>query len=332
VASDPTVSRRIDYWPRTPVGRWRRSGWLGRRPGPGRGGWLAGTLPIAESTPPGPLVIDVDATLVTAAYAYASDQATRLTDPSGEFPCLALGRNPDGGCRGAAEARGIGLATQNGRDALSGIGHATNDILTGLGRPSSGQAIIDGAKATVADCYAGLTSTVDPVAHCLQNISGLSQLIEGLTLAFHGCVYIGAYIATGGAIQLTLTLAPLGIGRAAAAAAEDAATGGLIPGRAATTETTTGEAVDVGHAGIHQFPGVAAGRSQFFDGEDLGRLSNTDGVSGVLQKNGNTRYVMHSWRQVGIDRTTGLPTNVYTVIRKPGGSVLTMFPGTSPKS
>jgi hypothetical protein len=48
----------------------------------------------------------------------------------------------------------------------------------------------------------------DPLAHCIQNISGLSQIIEGLTFAFHGCVYIGAYIATGGAIQLTLTLAP----------------------------------------------------------------------------------------------------------------------------
>jgi hypothetical protein len=42
--------------------------------------------------------------------------------------------------------------------------------------------------------------------------------------------------------------------------------------------------------------------------------------------------IVHWSHDVGVDRTTGLPTNVYTVIRKPDGSVLTMFPGTSPKS
>lgn len=91
-------------------------------------------------------------------------------------------------------------------------------------------------------------------------------------------------------------------------------------------------ATDVGHAGIHQFPGIAAGRSQFFDGEDLGQLSDTRDASGVVQKNGNVRYVLHGADDVGVDRTTGLPTNIYTVIRKPDGSVLTMYPGTSPMS
>lgn len=97
-------------------------------------------------------------------------------------------------------------------------------------------------------------------------------------------------------------------------------------------ETGEGAAVDVGHAGIHQFPGATAGKSQFFDDENLGGFFNTDGFSGVLQKNGNTRFVMRGSQDVGVDRTTGLPTNVYTFIRKPDGSVLTMFPGTSPKS
>lgn len=50
---------------------------------------------------------------------------------------------------------------------------------------------------------------------------------------------------------------------------------------------------------------------------------------GFLQKNGNTRYVMRGPGDVGVDAKTGLPTNIYTVIRKPDGSVLTMFPGTS---
>ena len=36
--------------------------------------------------------------------------------------------------------------------------------------------------------------------------------MQGLALAFDGCVYVGAYQATGGAIQLFLTLAPIGRG------------------------------------------------------------------------------------------------------------------------
>ncbi len=91
-------------------------------------------------------------------------------------------------------------------------------------------------------------------------------------------------------------------------------------------------AADIGHAGIHQFPDVLAGKSQFFDNVDLGQLSDTTGLDGTLQANGNTRFVLHAPEDIGVDRTTGLPTNIYTVIRGPDGNVITMFPGTSPKS
>ena len=100
----------------------------------------------------------------------------------------------------------------------------------------------------------------------------------------------------------------------------------------AAAEGADAAAVDVGHAGIHQFPGITAGKSQFFDGADLGELSNTGDLAGYVQKNGNIRYVLRGSGDVGVDRTTGLPTDIYTVIRKPDGSVLTMFPGTSPMS
>jgi hypothetical protein len=80
------------------------------------------------------------------------------------------------------------------------------------------------------------------------------------------------------------------------------------------------------------FPGVKAGKSQFYDDVDLGGLSKTDDVEGVLQANGNTRYVKRHPSEVGVDRTTGMPTDVYTVIRRRDGSVVTIFPGTSPKS
>ena len=47
VASDPTVSRTIEPWPRTPGGRWPRSTPPGPRPGPGCG-------PPPARTPPTP--------------------------------------------------------------------------------------------------------------------------------------------------------------------------------------------------------------------------------------------------------------------------------------
>jgi RHS repeat-associated protein len=87
---------------------------------------------------------------------------------------------------------------------------------------------------------------------------------------------------------------------------------------------------DIGHADIHQFPGIQAGKSQFFDQVDLSELSDTSGVRGILQSNGNMRHALSRAEDIGVDRTTGLPTNIYTVIRAASGKVVTMFPGTSP--
>ena len=86
---------------------------------------------------------------------------------------------------------------------------------------------------------------------------------------------------------------------------------------------------DIGHGGIHQFPGIQAGKSQFFDSEDLSALSDTGESQGILQANGYTQFVLHATDNVGIDRTTGLPTNIYTVIKNSAGNVVTLFPGTS---
>ncbi|UUW92397.1 hypothetical protein [Pimelobacter simplex] len=96
---------------------------------------------------------------------------------------------------------------------------------------------------------------------------------------------------------------------------------------------STAEVADIGHAGQrHQFPNTLKGKSQFYDDVDLGGLaSRTKGMDGFLQTNGNTRYVLRNPGGVGVDRTTGLPTDVFTVIRRPDGAVVTMFPGTSPK-
>jgi hypothetical protein len=107
-----------------------------------------------------------------------------------------------------------------------------------------------------------------------------------------------------------------------------------IPAEGAGSAAEGGEAAspDIGHAGIHQFPGTEAGRSQFFDNVSLPELSDTSGDQGTLQTNGRIRYVLHAPQDIGVDRTTGLPTNIYTVIRGSDGNVVTMFPGTSPRS
>jgi hypothetical protein len=90
---------------------------------------------------------------------------------------------------------------------------------------------------------------------------------------------------------------------------------------------------DVSHAADrHLWEGTnTRGKSAFFDGSDLAELARrTDGRTGFVQPNNNTRYVIRGDGPVGVDRTTGLPTDIYTVIRKPDGTLVTLFPGTSP--
>ena len=69
--------------------------------------------------------------------------------------------------------------------------------------------------------------------------------------------------------------------------------------------------------------------STFWDGTDLAQLADTSGAIGLRQANGNIQYVMSRDASVGVDFQTGLPTNVYTVIRKPSGDLVTIFPGTT---
>jgi RHS repeat-associated protein len=106
----------------------------------------------------------------------------------------------------------------------------------------------------------------------------------------------------------------------------------MFGGEGEAEEASEEIATDVGHAGIHQYPGIEAGKSQFYDNVNLGDLSDTNGLQGTVQSNGNVRYVLQAPEDIGVDRSTGLPTSLYTVIRGPAGNVITMFPGTSPLS
>lgn len=87
-----------------------------------------------------------------------------------------------------------------------------------------------------------------------------------------------------------------------------------------------------GHVERHMAPWALDQRSQFFDGVNIEMLSDTTRATGYVQANGNTRYLMRAQSEVGVDRATGLPTDSYTVVRRPDGTGVTMFPGSSVKS
>lgn len=66
----------------------------------------------------------------------------------------------------------------------------------------------------------------------------------------------------------------------------------------------------------------------FDEGVDLpGLARSTAGQIGIRQENGNIVYVLRSPAIVGTDGITGLPTNVYTVVRNPWGELVTLHPG-----
>lgn len=74
----------------------------------------------------------------------------------------------------------------------------------------------------------------------------------------------------------------------------------------------------------------SAGKSIFYDNVTLTRLiaDAGDAVTPVSQPNGNLAYIVDAGRTIGVDRTTGAPTSVYTVITRPSGELVTAFPGT----
>lgn len=47
----------------------------------------------------------------------------------------------------------------------------------------------------------------------------------------------------------------------------------------------------------------------------------------IPQRNGNFARIIDAGRIIGIDRTTGQATSIYTVIVKPNGNLVTAFPG-----
>src|SRR3546814_7902921 len=71
-----------------------------------------------------------------------------------------------------------------------------------------------------------------------------------------------------------------------------------------------------------------AGKSVFNAGEDVATLvQNAGGAPRVQQAGGNFERAVDAGRMIGIDRATGQPTSVYTVITNAANDLITAFPG-----
>ena len=70
------------------------------------------------------------------------------------------------------------------------------------------------------------------------------------------------------------------------------------------------------------------GRSQFFDQETVdGLVEQARGVQPRLVGKNYVREV-NAGRPVGVERSTGLPTDFYTVVTNSNGHLITAYPGT----
>jgi RHS repeat-associated protein len=71
-----------------------------------------------------------------------------------------------------------------------------------------------------------------------------------------------------------------------------------------------------------------AGKSHFSPGENIDSLiQQSQAIPAVRQTGGNFERVVDAGRPIGIDRVTGQPTSIYTVITNAQDDLITAFPG-----
>ncbi len=73
----------------------------------------------------------------------------------------------------------------------------------------------------------------------------------------------------------------------------------------------------------------AAGKSLFNggEGEIVSLIREAGSIGRVSQAGGNFERVVDAGRIIGVDRATGAPTSVYTVITNAADQLVTAFPG-----
>jgi len=73
---------------------------------------------------------------------------------------------------------------------------------------------------------------------------------------------------------------------------------------------------------------MSAGKSVFLAGEEVSALiRQSESVGATQQAGGNFQRIVNAGRNIGIDRATGRPTSIYTVITNDAGDLITAFPG-----
>jgi hypothetical protein len=95
------------------------------------------------------------------------------------------------------------------------------------------------------------------------------------------------------------------------------------------------QAIKIGQEGLahvleRHFPGGArsAGKSLFNTGETVPSLVRVaEAVVPTSQRGGTFQRIVNAGRTIGIDRATGSPTSIYTVITDATGNLVTAFPG-----
>ena len=226
-------------------------------------------------------------------YAYALNNPLKFVDPSGLTPESVPLPVPSGGSDMPQELCGAPNLTpsEEGYDSFWGQGV--------LGRPFG---VLDGGGLP----YARATGPIR-VAPEYQGRGGLSI---DLTDPF-----------------FYIDLLPWGRGVKGAAFLAGALKGLSAGGRAALAVTERGLA----HVLARHVTGGAltAGKSVFYGGaKEVRQLIDAAGrVSPTQQPGGRLGWIVDAGRDIGIDRTTGLPTSQYTVISDHVGALITAFPG-----
>ena len=245
-------------------------------------------------------------------YCYSWNSPATVSDPDGACPMCATG----------AAGAGIGAAVGGGGYLLSRLIGGGPVSLRALAGATFGGAVTGG--------MAGMTG----------GASLLTQVAGGALAA-----------ASGGIVQRTIAHgADSPEANDYGAVVSDAATGAMVTmvgmmlqqavkilaaERAARAAQAGAAGINIGEQGLghvlaRHFPGgaQAAGKSLFNAGETVpGLVRGAESVAPVLQKGGNFARIVDAGRAIGVDRTTSLPTTIYTVITNQAGNLVTMFPG-----
>jgi len=256
----------------------------------------------------------------TSAPAYAYDPygvPLQVTAPVTDFGYAGLFNHP---------ASGLNLTFYRAYDPVAGRWLSRDPI----GEPSDPAAnlyaYVAGNTPNLID-PTGQNPILLPMAFGALGAGGASVASQ---LYSKGCVnwgMVGSAASVGGLTGGAAGGLLAGIFARAAAALAGYRTAQLAAGAAAGINITGGGLAHVLER--HAVGGAnTAGKSIFSAGENISRLiRDVSSAARVQQSGGNFARVTDAGRAIGIDRATGRPTSIYTVITNAAEDLITAFPG-----